>query len=119
MFDNTPAANITDEGLDESRTYALIETILSSSNLPPIVKEAPAFQIFKRRIDAYELDRLTQVNGPEEDDPAKTERLKIRRKALSAYLDCNLTCALIRIPGTIYTVEIDPDLMKVVYWECC
>jgi hypothetical protein len=36
---------------------------------------------------------------------------------LSQYLDKTLICIYIRLPGVHYTIEIDPKMNRVIYWE--
>ena len=68
-------------------------------------------------MDAEEIARLTEPHPPQSDNSEYLERLRIRREALFANKDSVLICALIRLPGVVYTVEINPRDESIVHWE--
>ena len=81
------------------------------------VRNAQYAYIEQRRINRTLLDQLESqtpnaVGGP--DWPARINR---RRQALSPYCDRNLICGRDRLPGVYYTIEVDPETVRVVHWE--
>ena len=94
-----------------------IELVLLRSTLPKDVRSTSVSRVFERLIDADEIARLTDPYQVEEYDSYYTNRIRVRRKALTNYLDSTLTCVLIRLPGVTYTIEIDPISHSIVHWE--
>ena len=118
MFDSNSSFQQLDSGSILSAPEPLdIGSILLLSNLPKEVKTARIAYTNERLINETEISRLTEPTLLEKDDPKYIERLRNRRKALSAYLGSSLVCVLIRYPGVCYTIEIDPIYHSVVHWE--
>ena len=118
MFESNPSFQHPDSDVDLSTPDTLsIESILLKSNLPKDVRNAPATQIFERLMDAKEIARLTKSHQPQKHDLDYLERLRVRRRALSANKDSMLICVVIRLPGVMYTIEIDPVAKAIVHWE--
>ena len=100
---------------EEVRENCDIRKSITRSSLPKAVKEAPISKIIEHLIDDEEIERLT---NPGHDCPADRDLIEKRRQALSQYKGRELVCILILLPGVRYTIEIDIDAEKVVYWEC-
>ena len=117
MFQDCAAHETDFEGNSELVDSFGIESALRNSNLPQFVKTLPISQLFERCMDANEIFRLTELGFTEKDNAERIERLRIRREALKKHLGSTLTCALIRLPGVLYTIEIDPVNWSIVHWE--
>ena len=118
MFESNPSFQHFDSDSELFAPDPLnIEAILHRSNLPKGVRHAAVTQVFERLMDAEEIARLTEPHQPQSDNSEYRERLRIRREALSAYEGSVLVCALIRLPGVVYTVEINPRDETIVHWE--
>ena len=116
MFESNPSFQPSDNDTDLSTPDSL-ESILLSSCLPKFVKTAPFSRAFEREMDAEEILRVTEPSQVHQSDPGYMERLRVRREALTLYSGSILTCILIRLPGVVYTIEIDPVSKSVVHWE--
>ena len=117
MFQDSAAHETDFEGNSELADNFGIESALRNSNLPQFVKTSPIFQLFERLMDANEVLRLTELGLHEKDNAERIERLRIRRVALRKHQGSTLTCVLIRLPGILYTIEIDPVNWSIVHWE--
>lgn len=94
-----------------------IEGIIWRSGLPEAVRLSPVTYVAVRTIDAPEIERLTSDTLNPRNCQKITDRLSARRKALSKLNGQEITCAVVRLPGTTYTIEIDCASNAVVYWE--
>ena len=117
MFEGSAAYESDFVGKNELVDSFGIESVLRDSNLPQIVRTSPVSQMFERLIDANEISRLTELGPNEKDNAERIERLRIRREALTKHLGSSLTCVLVRLPGVLYTIEIDPINWSIVHWE--
>lgn len=106
-------ASAPDSGND---LHDVLREILGESGLPRIVASAPISRVVVRTIDEQEISRLTDPSSADS-GPDEHSILERRRTALTRYLGKPLTCVLIHLPGARYTIEVDPDDRKVVYWE--
>ena len=106
-------ASAPDSGYD---LHDSLREILGESGFPEIVASAPISRVVVRTVDAREITRLTDPASADA-GPDEHSILEKRRMALTRYLGKSLTCVLIHLPGARYTIEIDPDARKVVYWE--
>ena len=91
--------------------------IQECSELPPDVTRAELTCVDERIIDRRLLSFLVGQSAPERYDPEWVVRLSCRKDALSPYLGRVLICVFIRLPGIHYTIEVDPELQRVVHWE--
>lgn len=104
---NVPA----DEPLD-------IRAILASCKiLPSVVAEATFTSVVERVVDRGVLDRLTSEAACSSNSGDWLDRRKRREAALSQYLGHVLVCVFIRLPGIHYTIEIDPQKLRVIHCE--
>jgi len=85
--------------------------------LPAVVASADFSFVSERVIDNGVLEELCGDSAYPSGTDDWLDRQKRRKKALSPYLDKPLTCVFIRLPGVHYTIEIDPELERVIYWE--
>jgi phosphoribosyl-dephospho-CoA transferase len=60
---------------------------------------------------------LIKPSTSETENGDSYERRQRRKKALMRYLDQRLVCVCLRLPGVIYTIEINPETEEVVHWE--
>ena len=116
-FEGSAAHKADFVGKNELADSFSIESVLRNSNLPQFIKISPISQLFEHLIDASEISRLTELGPNEKDNAERIERLRIRREALKKYQGSSLICALIRLPGVLYTIEIDPVNWSIVHWE--
>lgn len=116
MFESDPSYQQFDSELPTLDALD-IRSILLSSDLPDTVKTAPVAQTHERLMDSEEIDRLTNPHQPQTAHSDNSERLRIRREALIANKDSILVCILIRLPGVVYTIEINPEMDAIVHWE--
>lgn len=95
----------------------LREVIVTHDALPEAVRSADFGYVESRILQANVLDEITSQAPLPHLAGDWSERLQRRRAALEPYLGRLLVCVLIRVPGTHYTIELDPDAREVVYWE--
>ncbi len=88
----------------------------ASTKLPPSVVAAGFTNVYDRVLDDETIATITDPTSCQQDDV--DDRCRRRKKALAPYGGKRLVCVLISLPGVVYTVEIDPYLQKVIYWEC-
>ncbi len=117
MFEDSAARQTDFDGNSELADSFGIESALRKSNLPRFVKTLPISHTSERIMDANEILRLTELGFYEKDNAERIERLRIRREALKKHQGSTLTCVLIRLPGVLYTIEIDPVNWSIVHWE--
>ena len=102
----------------EARTESVdIRSILSRSDLPEKVRDAKVHYQTERLMDADLLEFLAFENQDQSSDDERSPRLLKRCAALSKHLDAYLVCLTIRLPGVLYTIEIDPDAQTIAHWE--
>ena len=95
----------------------LRDIVAKHSALPDAVRLARIGYVETRVLERHLLEEISsQAPQPGMADNWP-ERLRRRREALEPYVDKRLVCVLIRVPGTHYTIEIDPVEASVVYWE--
>ena len=95
-----------------------IRAILKAcAELPPAVISAEYTYIKERIVDRDLLESLTGESAFPTGTSDWPNRRKRRRQALSRYLDKLLICVFIRLPGVHYTIEIDPEIDRVIHWE--
>ena len=106
--------------LDEDRFEPDVDylrlIIAASKKLPPAVARADFSKIYDRVLDERAIQALADPDSCSQED-AK-ERCRVRRNALAPYSGKRLICVMIDLPGVFYTIEINPALHTVVYWEC-
>ncbi len=94
-----------------------IGTILQQSPLPDAVRSAPITYSSERLIDEALIDSVTACPEDMIDNEQYLQQLSVRRAALSRFKGRRLLCAVVRLPGVLYTLEIDPIDHVVVHWE--
>lgn len=100
-----------------SETLDIRAIIQECRELPPDVTRAKLTRVDERIIDRRLLSFLVGQSAPERRDPGWLDRQSCRKDALSPYLGRVLICVFIRLPGIHYTIEVDPELQRVVHWE--
>ncbi len=100
-----------------SETLDIRAIIRECSELPPAITGAELTRVDERIIDRRLLSLLVGQSAPECHDPEWLVRQSCRKDALSPYLGRVLICVFIRLPGIHYTIEVDPELQRVVHWE--
>tara|TARA_R110002096_G_scaffold166322_4_gene335559 strand:- start:592 stop:963 length:372 start_codon:yes stop_codon:yes gene_type:complete len=104
-----------DEGVDEPLD---IRTILETCKfLPTVVAQARLTSVVERLVDQGLLDALTSDSACSNSASDWHGRSKRREEALSRYLGQVLICVFIRLPGVHYTIEIDPEVRRVIHCE--
>ena len=102
---------------DENRTLDLRTIIEKSIALPAEVLRADFSHIHDRILDQTVYSSLTTPSSSETETLEWSDRCHRRRGALTPYLDKRLICVCIRLPGVVYTIEIDPGAEEVIHWE--
>ena len=100
-----------------SETLDIRAIIQECRELPPDVTRAKLTRVDERIIDRRLLSFLLGQSEAERHDPEWLVRQRCRKDALSPYLGRVLICVFIRLPGIHYTIEVDPELQRVVHWE--
>ncbi len=85
--------------------------------LPCEVKIAEFTYVEQRLIDETLLHRLSCYQATDDGPSDWAIRLRRRAEALSSYLDKDLICVFVRMPGVQYTFEVDPERRSIVHWE--
>lgn len=85
--------------------------------LPPIVATVDFTRVNARIVDDELLKELSGDSADSRGTPDRSDRRKRRMRVLTEYLNKTLVCIFIRLPGVHYTIEIDPEMKSVVYWE--
>ena len=95
-----------------------IRTIIQEcGEIPAGVTSAELTRIDERILDQRLLAFLISESASQSNDADWVVRQRRRKEALSPYLDRVLICVFIRLPGIHYTIEVDPELERVVHWE--
>ena len=102
---------------DENRALDLRSIIKESIDLPAEVLRADFSHVYDRILDQTVYSSLTTPSSSETETLESSERYHRRREALTPYLDKRLICVCIRLPGIVYSIEIDPAAEKVIHWE--
>ena len=91
--------------------------IQACTEMPPDVTSAELTRVDERLLDQRCLSLLLSEPVQQSNDAGWELRQQGRTDALSPYLDRILICVFIRLPGIHYTIEVDPELERVIYWE--
>lgn len=106
---------LNDEGVDEPLD---VRAILGACKvLPAVVARARLTSVVERVVDQGLLDSLTSDPASPDSTNDWHRRSKRREAALSRYLGEILICVFIRLPGIHYTIEIDPEVGRVIHCE--
>jgi len=100
-----------------SETLDIRAIVQECRELPPDVTRAELTRVDERIIDRRLFSFLVDQSAPEHHDSGWLVRQRCRKDALSPYLGRVLICVFIRLPGIHYTIEVDPELQRVVHWE--
>ncbi len=102
---------------DENRSLDIRSIVKESIDLPAEILRADFSHIHDRILDQKTISDL--INPPATDTTTvESEKRYLRRKeALVPYLDKRLVCVCFRLPGIMYTIEVDPEAEEVVHWE--
>ena len=101
----------------DDSVFDCIEVIRAFGELPDDVRNAPVARIDGRLLDRRLLAQLISQPPPPNSEVGWSDRILKREESLMPHLGRVLFCALIRLPGVQYTVEIDPVSKAVVHWE--
>ena len=95
-----------------------IRTIIKECiEIPTDVASAEFTSVNERVIDQRLLSILLSQSASERHDSDWVVRQRCRKSRLSRYLGEVLICVFIRLPGVQYTIEVDPELKRIVHWE--
>jgi len=111
----TPSEDFSDSPI--STTLDIRTIIQECIELPPDVASAELTSVNERLIDQRLLSYLVNQSASESNDSDWVVRQRCRKSALLPYLGRVLICVFIRLPGVQYTIEVDPELERVVHWE--
>ena len=119
MLKELPQDNHSDSDLtfDENRTFDLRSIVEKSIDLPAAVLSGDFSHIHDRILDQKIISGLMNPTTSESETGDWSKRCHRRKKALTPYLDKRLICVCVRLPGVLYTIEIDPEGEEVIHWE--
>ena len=119
MFNEQRSATLSEDNSQwhASETLDIRAIIQECSELPPDVTRAELTRVDERIIDRRLLSFLVGQSAPAHHESGWLVRQRCRKDALSPYLGRVLICVFIRLPGIHYTIEVDPELQRVVHWE--
>ncbi len=119
MFKEQRSATLSEDNSQwqANETLDIRAIIQECRELPPDVTRAELTRVDERIIDRQLLSFLVGQSARERHDPEWLVRQSCRKDALSPYLGRVLICVFIRLPGIHYTIEVDPELQRVVHWE--
>ncbi len=102
---------------EESTSLDLRSIVEESIDIPTWVLDADFSYVHERILDQKTISDLIKpsTSGTEASDWSK--RCDRRKEALMPYLGKRLICVCIRLPGVLYTIEIDPEGEEVIHWE--
>lgn len=106
-----------DSAFDDNRTLHLRSILKESIDLPAEVLGVEFSHIHDRILDQKIFSELINPANSETETDDWSKRCHNRKQALMPYLDQRLVCVCIRLPGVVYTIEIDPGAEKVIHWE--
>jgi hypothetical protein len=106
-----------DSAFDTNRTLHLRSILKESIDLPAGVLSVEFSHIHDRILDQKIFSELIDPANSETETEDWSKRCHNRKQALMPYLDQRLICVCIRLPGVVYTIEIDPSARKVIHWE--
>ena len=105
------------QAFDKNRTLDLRSIVKESIDLPAEVLSADFSNIHDRILDQKIISGLIKPSKPEPETGDWSKRCLHRKEALMPYLGKRLICVCIRLPGVVYTIEIDPGAEDVIHWE--
>ena len=117
MFDGSPSITDSESHWSQESLLDVVDVLAQCSWLPEDVRSSAPSRVFERTLDSEEFRRITTMATH---DPLSVDTGKIlaaRKKALRPFLESQLVCVFIRLPGGHYTIEIEPISEKVVHWE--
>jgi hypothetical protein len=94
-----------------------LDVIQDFPELPEVVRAAGIARIERRSLDRRLLRQLISQSPPPNSEIGWSTRILRREESLLPHLGKMLFCALIRLPGVQYTVEVDLVEKMVVHWE--
>ena len=102
---------------NENRTLDLRSIVEESIDLPAAVLSGDFSHVHDRILDQKIISGLMNPTTSESETGDWSKRCHRRKKALMPYIDKRLICVCIRLPGVLYTIEIDPGADEVIHWE--
>lgn len=102
---------------DEDESFDCATVIASFADLPQEVRQARIARIEGRMLDRALFAQLISQPAPSHAKVGWSSRILRREESLLPHVGKILFCALIRLPGVQYTVEVDPLAKTVVHWE--
>ena len=101
----------------ESEPLDIRAIIQECVELPAGVTSAELTCVVERILDEQLFSFLIGDAASQGDEADWVIRRRRRKEALSPYLDKILISVFIHLPGMHYTIEVDPELERVVHWE--
>ncbi len=98
-------------------TNSPAEAVRAFEELPDIVRHVKFREVNERILDAKLFETIVSQRPIRDDETDWPDRLKRRHEALHPHIGKKLACAFVRLPGVHYTIEVDVESCKVVYWE--
>ena len=101
----------------ESEPLDIRAIIQECVELPADVTSAELTCVVERILDKQLFSFLISESASQSNDANWVVRQQRRKEALSPYLNRVLICVFILLPGIHYTIEVDPELERIVHWE--
>ena len=119
MLKQQPSATLSEDFSDflESEPLDIRTIIQACVELPADVTNAELTCVVERILDQRLFSFLISESASQSNDANWVVRQQRRKEALSPYLDKVLICVFVHLPGIHYTIEVDPELERVVHWE--
>ncbi len=119
MLKDQRSATLSEDFSDylESEPLDIRAIIQECVELPADVTSSELTCVVERILDQRLLSFLVSESASHGDGADWVVRRRRRKEALSPYLDHVLICVFILLPGIHYTIEVDPELERVVHWE--
>ena len=119
MLKDQRSATLSEDFSDslESEPLDIRAIIQKCVELPADVTSSELTCVVERILDQRLFSFLISESASQSNDANWVVRQRRRKEALSPYLDKVLICVFVHLPGIHYTIEVDPELERVVHWE--
>lgn len=112
---NVPVEELIDE--DSPNESLIKRAILGHPSIPSGVADSEVSHIELRKMTRQLYESLCASSTVPADDDRSSARLAKRRESLRELIGTRLLCAVVPLPGALYTIEVDPRTEAVVHWE--
>ncbi len=119
MLKDQRSATLSEDPSDyfEGKSLDIRAIIQDCVELPTDVTNAEPTRVVERILDQQLFSFLISESASQSNDADWAIRQRRREEALSPYIDKILIGVFVHLPGVYYTIEVDPELERVVHWE--